>query len=589
VTAQTDAAVGALPTATPGQVRRAWWRLARQDGRTFLAMIVLNVVAAALGLVAPWLLGRVVDTVRTHGGMATVNHLTAAILVVTLVQILLSRYARYVGLRFGERTSAALREQFLDRALAVPLSHVERAGAGELVARGTTDVGQVMTILRDAAPDVLISGIQAVLILAAVLLLDPLLGGIGVAGLLGILVALRWYLHRAPAAYLAEAQTNSQVAEMLNATAFGARTIDALSLGERHRTASGETLGRARAAMLRTLSLRTVLFPVTDVSYVIPVVGVLVAGGLLINAGHATLGTVVAAVLYLRQLATPLDAILVRTEQLQSSAASFARLEGLTRIPAAPEPTSQRPGSDRLEVDDVRFAYEPGHAVLRGVSLEIRPGERLAIVGPSGAGKSTLGKLLAGVDDPDSGQVTVGGVPVGRLQPAVLREHIVLVTQEYHVFTGSLRDNLLIARPDATDERLHEALRAVGATWPESLPDGLDTEVGNGDGALNGAQAQQVALARVILADPHTVVLDEATALLDPATARNAERSLMAVLAGRTVVAIAHRLHTAHDADRIAVMADGRLAEIGSHDALVAADGVYAGLWRSWHAEDGPV
>jgi ATP-binding cassette subfamily C protein len=221
--------------------------------------------------------------------------------------------------------------------------------------------------------------------------------------------------------------------------------------------------------------------------------------------------------------------------------------------------------------------------VLHGVDLAVRPGERLAIVGPSGAGKSTLGRLLAGVDAPRTGDITVGGVPVADLTPDELRRRIVLVTQEHHVFIGSVRDNLAIASPTADDHAMLRALAAVDADWIHELPDGLDTDLGSGATRLDAPQAQQLALARVVLADPHTVILDEATALLDPATARHAERAMAAVLTGRTVIAIAHSLHTAHYADRVAVMADGRITELGSHHDLVNAGGAYAKLWRSWH------
>ncbi|GFJ88519.1 hypothetical protein Prum_021610 [Phytohabitans rumicis] len=230
-----------------------------------------------------------------------------------------------------------------------------------------------------------------------------------------------------------------------------------------------------------------------------------------------------------------------------------------------------------------RFAYPEGVDVLHGIDLEVYPGERLAIVGPSGAGKSTLARLLAGIDAPREGTVSVGGCPVTDLDPAERRRRIALVTQEHHVFMGSLRDNLALAAPGAADEQMRSALAAVGVDWSTDLPEGLDTQLGDGALELNAAQAQQLALARLVLADPHTLILDEATAALDPTTARRTERALAAVLEGRTVVAIAHRLNTAHDADRVAVLEDGRIAELGSHDELVRAGGTYAALWRSWH------
>jgi ATP-binding cassette, subfamily C, bacterial len=330
-----------------------------------------------------------------------------------------------------------------------------------------------------------------------------------------------------------------------------------------------------------------VFFPAIEASYSLPVAGALLAGGVLHARGAVSLGAVVAAALYLRQFTEPLDQILMHVEQLQSSGASFARVEGLAAAPRAGSgPVSPVPDGDRIDVTGVRYAYERGGEVLRGVDLTVTPGERLAVVGPSGAGKSTLSRLLAGVDAPTAGTVTVGGVPVAGLAPEVLRRQVVLVTQEHHVFLGTVRDNLLIAEPGASDAELWAALTAVGADgWVRELPGGLGTPLGEGGRRTDGSQAQQLALARVVLADPHTLILDEATALLDPATARHTERALAAVLEGRTVIAVAHRLHTAHDADRVAVMEDGRVTELGTHDELVAAGGAYAALWHTWHGD----
>ncbi|MGW4288969.1 ABC transporter ATP-binding protein [Streptomyces sp. NPDC004673] len=579
---------GALPVADRGTVRRAAARLVRADGRAFAAALALNALAAGAGIVGPWLVGRIVDEVRAGRGVGAVDRLALWILLCALAQLVLARWARYVAHRFGERTLARVRETFVERLLGLPASTVERAGTGDLTARGTADVAMVGTTLRDIGPELLVYAVQALFVLGAVFVLSPWLGLFGLLGLTPVWLAVRWYLRRARDAYLAEGAATSAVAEIVASTAGGARTVEAFRLEAARTAASREALEKSRRTRYRTLGLRTVFFPWVEISYTIPVAGVLLVGGWLHGRGLIGLGAVVAGALYMRQFTDPLDMVLLRLEQLQSSGASFARVEGIADAPGAPVDSARTPADDRIEVRGVRYAYERGGEVLRGVDLTVRPGERLAVVGASGAGKTTLSRLLAGIDAPASGSVTVGGVPVAELEPARLRRQVVLVTQEHHVFLGSVRDNLLIAEPGATDEELWRALVAVGADgWVRELPAGLDTGLGQGGQVTDGSQAQQLALARVVLADPHTLILDEATALLDPATARHTERGLAAVLAGRTVIAIAHRLHTAHDADRVAVMEDGLVTELGTHDELVAADGAYAALWRTWHGDGG--
>jgi ABC-type multidrug transport system fused ATPase/permease subunit len=566
---------GPLPIADTRQLGRAAGRLIAADKRAVAATLVLTVLAAAAALGAPYLLGRIIDAVTAgRATEARIDLLAGTVLLCALAQTVLARWALLLGYRFGERTAARIRAGFLARALNLPAAVVEQVPPGDLVARGTTDVDAVAGTLRDVLPGVFVAAMQAIFLVGAVLVLDPLLGLAGLLGLSGILASGRWYLRRARKAYLEEGAANSELAEELAATTAGARTIEAFRL-HRVRLAVGRAaIARTKRSRLATLRLRSVYFPVAEGSYNIPVVLVLLIGGLLYLHGRVTLGTVAAATLYLRQLIGPMDGMLIWLEQLQSSSASFARVEGLAAVPPAPATATEIPAGDRIEVTGIRYAYGGGPDVLHEVDLTVQPGERLAIVGLSGAGKSTLGRLLAGVDRPHTGTVTAGGVAVADLPPDLLRRQVVLVTQEHHVFRETLRDNLMVAAPD---DRLREALRTVGAAW---APD-LDTDLG--ENPLTGAQAQQLALARVLLADPHTVILDEATALLDPRAARAAERALAAVLHNRTVIAIAHRLQTAHDADRIAVMDAGRIIELGTHDELINRDGPYAALWRQWH------
>ena len=564
-----------------GQVHTTVGALLRPERRAVTATIVLTALATVAGLVGPWLFGRIVDTVQRHGAVSTVDRLSLAIVGVAVLQLILSRYARYLGARFGERVSADIREGFLNRVLRLPAALSRQAATGDLLTRGTADIGAVSATIRDAGPDLGIAAMQALFILAAVFLADPLLGGCAVVCLSGAVVVTRWYTARARPAYLAAGAANSDLAEVLAATVTGARTVELLGLEHQRLQACLAAIDECRRTRFATLRLRSVLFPALDVSYAVPLVAVLLVGGLLYDRGSLSLGAVVAAALYLRQLIGPLETLELWIDQAQSAAASFARVAGIPSMDR-PEPARQ-PDGDRLEISDVHFGYLPGRDVLHAVNLTVVPGERLAVVGASGAGKTTLGRLLAGIDVPGSGTVTVGGVPVAGLTREQLRRRIGLVTQENHVFACSLRDNLRLARPAAADAELLDALAAVGARWVSGLPDGLATELGGRGVSLDGAQAQQVSLARLVLADPHTLVLDEATALLDPRTARSAERALSAVLAGRTVIAVAHRLHTAHDADRIVVMADGRVTEIGTHAELLAVDGAYAALWQTWH------
>lgn len=582
--------INSLPVAGPAEVRAAAGRDLHADRRAVIGIVLVNGLAVGAGLVGPWLLGRIIDTIHGASGdvLRAVDRLALGAVVFTLVQIALSWWALGLGYRFGERTAARVRERFLRRTLTLPPRVADHLPQGDLIARGSTDASLVAQSLRSAVPEVVVAAVHALLLIVAVLVLSPLLGLFGLVGVVGVAIAVRWYQRRARSAYLAVAATGAELADVVASTATGARTIELLGLEERRRRTAETAIGRSRSARLSALWLRTVLFPWAEIATTLPLVGVLLVGGALHFNGLTSLGVVVTATVYLRQLGGPLDTVMLWIEQLQAAGASYARVEGLAGVRAPRPDPSATPGTgERIRVVDAHFSYTGERDVLHGIHLDVRPGERLAVVGTSGAGKSTLARLLAGLDRPYAGAVTIGEVGVADLSPDELREHVVLVTQDHHVFRDSLRDNLRIARPTATDEELLAALAAVGADWARELPDGLDTEFDT-EVHLDGAAAQQLSLARVVLADPHTVILDEATAQLDPRTARRTEQSLAAVLRGRTVIAIAHRLQTAHDADRIAVMEAGELVELGTHDQLVGAGRTYAQLWQAWQDDSRP-
>jgi ABC-type multidrug transport system fused ATPase/permease subunit len=332
------------------------------------------------------------------------------------------------------------------------------------------------------------------------------------------------------------------------------------------------------------MMLRAKLFTWQGIAQQMPMAAVVLLGFYGYAHGLVTLGQVTAATVYLQQMNGPIDRIIMTINNIQIGVSSTSRLLGIASVPPDRESTDEQPTDEHLVGHDLTFAYREGRDVLHDVSLDLRPGERLAIVGPSGSGKSTLGRLLAGINSPRLGVVEVGGVDVMHLPLSQLRTEVALVTQEHHVFVGSIRDNVILAREDTTtDEEVWAALRTVEADdWVRRMPDGLDTMVGSGRTTLTPGQAQEIALARLVIANPHTLVLDEATSLIDPSTAREVEGSMSSLLGGRSVVAIAHRLHTAHDADRIAVVIDGKIAELGSHEELMKLGGEYARLWLAW-------
>nr|WP_218885619.1 ABC transporter ATP-binding protein [Kineococcus aurantiacus] len=559
-----------------------------------LRMLGLHALAALAGLTGPYLLGRLVDdVVRTVRGGSTyaqtahrIDVLVAVLVGAVVVQAVLAQAARRRSLTLAEGVFAQLREEFLARATALPLSVVEQAGTGDLVSRTTNDVDALSYTVRYGAPAILVASVTSVLTVVAAVFSGPLVALSILAGVPGLFLATRWYLRRAPQGYAAERAEWGRISTTLGENVENVRTVEALGLAEHRVALVDEVIGATVRRERYTLSLRTVWFPSIEMSYLLPVVVALLWGGFLVRHDLQTVGQVTTVVLYLRQLVGPVNELLAWWDELQVGQASFARVVGLSSVEPDRVTRDDRPVSDDVHADRVGFSYTPGRPVLHGVSLELEPGERLAIVGPTGAGKSTLGRLLAGINPPSDGSVRVGGAEVTGLPLDELRSRIALVTQERHVFAAPLRDNVALAAPGSSDEQVLDALGAVDARgWVQALPQGLDTPVGENGLALSAAQAQQVALARLVLADPHTLVLDEATSLLDPNAARHLERSLAAVLEGRTTVAIAHRLHTAHDADRIAVVEGGRITELGTHHELVDAGGSYAGLWRSWHGE----
>ncbi|MGW7269368.1 ABC transporter ATP-binding protein [Streptomyces sp. NPDC054864] len=579
-----------LPTATGPRTRAAVRELVRPHRGLAVGGFAVMIAATAVGLLVQPLLGRIVDLVADQSPAGDLTLPVVLLVLVALAQGGTTSLGLTLVSRLGETVLAQLRERFVEKALRLPLEQVEKAGAGDLTARVTRDVSVVGEAVRSALPELARSLLAILLTLGAMAALD---WRFLLAALLAVPVqasTARWYVRHAVPLYAEQRVATGAQQQQLLDTIAGAGTVRAFRIEEQH--TARVTRRSSTAVELKMRGIRLVLdfYNRLHVAEYTGLAAVLVTGFYLVRADSVSIGTATAAALYFHSLFGPVNSALVLLDDAQSATASLARLVGVADEPtpepararargtAEPERSGAQPDGT-VTVIGIDHAYVPGQHVLQNVDLTLRAGERVALVGPSGAGKTTLAKLIAGVHRPTSGSVHLTGT-AGRGGDGL---PVALVTQETHVFAGPLADDLRLARAEATDDELRTALTDVEALdWVEALPDGLYTVVGDGGHRLTSAQVQQLALARLMLADPPVAVLDEATAEAGSTGARLLEKAADRAVAGRTALVVAHRLTQAATADRIVVMEGGRIVESGTHDELSAGSGPYASLWQAW-------
>jgi ATP-binding cassette subfamily B protein len=515
---------------------------------------------------------------------------TAAIILLCLAAAkpLVVRAQTLLAAGAGERFLGALRTAAFDKLQALPLGFFERERAGVLVSRLTSDVQSLTEFIREALIEVVGSALQIALTVVALVILSPTLALVSLVALPILLVSSWAFHHSAGRVYHA---IRDRVADTLTALQEGLAGVRVVQAFRRERRTLEAYNPRSRAqvrAWRRASFVNIRLFTMIPLAQTVALIAVLVVSASLYRDGSISKGTIAAYVLYLIQLFDPIARFSEWLGEFRQGLAALGKIVGLLKTPAT---ILERPGAvelptaGTLELRDLGFGYDGGRPAVEGVSVSFAPGEHVALVGATGAGKSTLAKLLTRQYDPRQGAIAFGGVDLRDATLASLHRRIVLLPQEGHLFSGTIADNVRLAEPNASDEDVARALEQIGALERfAALPRGLQTDVQTRGLRLSAGERQLVGIARVALAEPAVIVLDEATSSLDPATEAAVERALAAVAAGRTVVTIAHRLSTAERANRVVVMENGRAVEVASHDELVRHGERYARLWASWQA-----
>lgn len=575
-----------LDLSATGQVLgRAVRLLGPYRKRAFISFFLLVAWTATI-LAGPFFVGRAIDNGIRAGDRDALFTSVAGYLIAALLGYVLYRTAILLLATVGENFLRDTRRRVFGRMLDQSLGFYDREKSGVLVSRMTSDIDSLSELIQFGLLMFTGAALQLLGSLIALGLLSGRLLLICFVSVPVVALASIKFQRDSNRAYLDVRDRIGLTLSALQEGIAGVRIVQAFAREDLEADRFARTNRELYDSHMASVRVAAWYLPIIDIAGTVTTALAIGVGGYLVREDQMSIGTVVAFILLLQGLFEPVQQLSQLFNLVQSATASLAKLFDLIDEPIdVPDPAKPvvLPATGDIEVRGLDFSYRDGPTVLSGVDLEIHEGERVAFVGPTGAGKSTLAKLIARLYDPSVGSITFGGIDLRNSTAREVRDRVVVVPQEGHLFAGTVADNVRIARPGASNDDIRVALDRIGVLDRiESFEQGLDTEVQEGGSRLSAGERQLVSLARAALVDPAVLVLDEATSSLDPGTELIVEDALERLMAGRTVIAIAHRLSTSQRCDRVAVIADGGIAELGPHDELVAQGGHYAALFEAW-------